>query len=113
MNDFDNAAALSCSVNSTRQHRGEEHQPARELLEQIERHLKTRLGNELNRMPRSDPGMDEDFTRLRTHYKNICRYRELLATSLTSAESEFVERRLAEEHFAVEALMSAVARPCD
>lgn len=60
-----------------------------------------------------NPAMDEDFIRLRTHYNNICRYRELKATTLTSSESEFIERRLMEENFALEALMSAVVQQYD
>jgi hypothetical protein len=113
MNGFDDAATPLRTANRTRRDQGKEYQPARDLLEQVEEHLKSRHGDELSRMLPKGAGMDENFARLRTHYNNIFRYRELRATLLTSAESEFVERRLAEEHFALEALMSAAAQPCD
>jgi hypothetical protein len=38
---------------------------------------------------------------LRTHQLNIARYQRLLKFNLTKAETNFLERRLAEERFAV------------
>jgi hypothetical protein len=38
---------------------------------------------------------------LRTHQMNIDRYQNLLKTKLSEAEVNFLERRLAEERFAV------------
>ena len=48
--------------------------------------------------------VDESFARLRTHRSNIQRYRQLLETSLTDLEREFIAKRLAEEQSAVEGL---------
>jgi hypothetical protein len=48
--------------------------------------------------------VDENFVRLRTHRGNIQRYRQLLETSLTDLEREFIAKRLAEEQSAIEAL---------
>jgi hypothetical protein len=50
--------------------------------------------------------IDENTTRLRTHRKNMSRYRRLLKTPLTDLEREFLERRLVEEQSALEALAS-------
>jgi hypothetical protein len=38
---------------------------------------------------------------LRTHQMNIDRYQKLLKTNVNKAETNFLERRLAEERFAV------------
>jgi hypothetical protein len=38
---------------------------------------------------------------LRTHQMNIDRYQKLLKTNVNKAEANFLERRLAEERFAV------------
>jgi hypothetical protein len=43
--------------------------------------------------------MDEKFARLRTHERNIDRYQRLLNTKLNDIETQFLERRLSEEHF--------------
>jgi len=51
--------------------------------------------------------IDENIARLRTYRNNISRYRRLLKTALTDLEREFLERRLAEEQLAFEALVSA------
>ena len=51
---------------------------------------------------------DEAFARLRTHRSNIQRYRQLLETSLTDHERQFVTRRLAEEQSAIEKLSATV-----
>ena len=40
--------------------------------------------------------VDEKFVRLRTHRGNIQRYRQLLETSLTDLEREFIAKRLIE-----------------
>ncbi|MCK1641208.1 hypothetical protein IVA95_27340 [Bradyrhizobium sp. 157] len=52
--------------------------------------------------------MDENFARLRTHRSNIQRYRQLLETSLTVLEREFIAKRLAEEQSAIEALSATM-----
>jgi hypothetical protein len=41
---------------------------------------------------------------LRTHHMNIDRYQNLLKTKLSEVEVNFLERRLAEERFAVATL---------
>lgn len=48
--------------------------------------------------------MVENLARLRVHRNNIHRYRRLLGTSLTELERDYVERRLAEERSAIDAL---------
>ncbi|WP_426611184.1 hypothetical protein [Bradyrhizobium sp. McL0616] len=48
--------------------------------------------------------LDEDFARSRAHRNNIGRYQRLLRTTLSELEREFLERRLAEERTALEAL---------
>ncbi|OKO83714.1 hypothetical protein [Bradyrhizobium sp. AS23.2] len=50
--------------------------------------------------------LDEDFARIRAHRNNIHRYRRLLNTRLSDLERQFIERRLAEEQTALEALAS-------
>jgi hypothetical protein len=45
--------------------------------------------------------MDERIARLRTHEKNIERYRDLLKTKLNEVELQYLERRLSEERFAI------------
>jgi hypothetical protein len=47
---------------------------------------------------------DQQLARLRAHRNNILRYRNLLQTSLTELEREFVEKRLGEEQSALENL---------
>jgi hypothetical protein len=46
----------------------------------------------------------ENFVRLRTHRNNIQRYRELLETTLTVFERQYIERQLSEEQLAIETL---------
>ena len=46
----------------------------------------------------------EQLARLRAHRNNIRRYRGLLKTILTDLERAFIERRLAEEQSAFQAL---------
>jgi hypothetical protein len=50
----------------------------------------------------------EAFARLRTHRSNIERYRQLLETSLTDLEREFIAKRLAEEQSVIETLSATV-----
>lgn len=47
---------------------------------------------------------DEDLALLRTHHKNIQRYRQLLETSLTEFEREYIAKRLLEEQSAIKTL---------
>jgi fructose-specific component phosphotransferase system IIB-like protein len=46
----------------------------------------------------------EGFVRLQTHRSNVLRYRQLLETTLTDSERQFIERRLSEEQSAIESL---------
>ena len=48
--------------------------------------------------------IDQQLARLRAHHRNIQRYRNLLRTSLTELEREFVEKRLTEEQSNLESL---------
>ena len=48
--------------------------------------------------------LDLDLARIRTHRNNLSRYRRLLKTKLSDLERQFIERRLAEEQAALEAL---------
>lgn len=48
--------------------------------------------------------LDEELARIRAHRNNIHRYRRLLGTKLSDLERQFIERRLAEEQTALEAL---------
>jgi hypothetical protein len=50
---------------------------------------------------------DENLALLRTHRNNIIRYRRLLKTKLTETERQFIERRLAEEKFALDAFVAS------
>ncbi|WP_083519707.1 hypothetical protein [Bradyrhizobium jicamae] len=52
--------------------------------------------------------IDQQLARLRTHHRNIQRYRNLLQTSLTELEREFVEKRLTEEQSNLECLASLI-----
>ena len=45
----------------------------------------------------------------RAHRNNIQRYRQLLQTSLTEFERQFVERRLNEEQLKLEILVSSIS----
>ncbi|WFU79152.1 hypothetical protein QA645_32165 [Bradyrhizobium sp. CIAT3101] len=104
MIDQDKASTLAL-------HQNQAQQPIQELLERVRRHLTTRVGEGRERIPVRDARIDEGTMRLCAHYNNIRRYRDIQTTSLTRAESEFVERRLAEERFAIENLISATAPP--
>ena len=51
--------------------------------------------------------IDQQLARLRTHRNNIQRYRNLLQTSLTELERQFVEKRLIEEQSNLESLANS------
>ena len=51
--------------------------------------------------------IDLQLARLRTHRCNIQRYRNLLQTSLTELERQFVEKRLTEEQSSLESLAAS------
>lgn len=51
---------------------------------------------------------EEALTRLRTHHKNVQRYRQLLETSLTEFEREYIGKRLSEEQAAIEVLSANI-----
>jgi len=55
--------------------------------------------------------IDQQLARLRAHRRNIQRYRNLLQTSLTTLEREFVEKRLIEEQSNLESLASLTRQP--
>ena len=52
--------------------------------------------------------IDQQLARLRTHRSNIQRYRNLLQTSLTELERQFVEKRLTEEQTNLESLAASL-----
>lgn len=52
--------------------------------------------------------IDQQLTRLRTHRSNIQRYRNLLQTSLTELERQFVQRRLTEEQSNLERVVTSL-----
>ena len=49
---------------------------------------------------------DENLARIRTHRNNIHRYRGLLRTKLSDLEREFIEKRMASEQIALDALVA-------
>ena len=51
--------------------------------------------------------MEETFALLRTHHKDVQRYRRLLQTHLTDFEREYIGCRLREEQLAIKMLSSA------
>jgi hypothetical protein len=51
--------------------------------------------------------IEQQLARVRTHRSNIQRYRNLLQTSLTELERQFVEKRLAEEQLNLESLAAS------
>jgi hypothetical protein len=51
---------------------------------------------------------DQHLARLRAHRSNIQRYRNLLQTSLTELERQFVQRRLTEEQSNLETLATSL-----
>ena len=54
--------------------------------------------------------IDLQLARLRTHRCNIQRYRNLLQTSLTELERQFVEKRLTEERSNLESVTASLRR---
>jgi hypothetical protein len=50
---------------------------------------------------------EENLALLRTHYKNVQRYRQLLETRLTDFEREYIGKRLLEEQLAIETLSAS------
>jgi hypothetical protein len=53
--------------------------------------------------------MNGRTVRLRAHHQNIERYQSLLKTELGEVELQYLERRLAEERFAIEMLIDPSA----
>jgi hypothetical protein len=51
---------------------------------------------------------DQQLARLRTHRSNIQRYRNLLQTSLTELERQFIQKRLTEEQSNLESLATSL-----
>ena len=51
--------------------------------------------------------IDEKLARLRSYRNSISRYNRLLKTDLTELERRFIEKRVAEERSAMEALVGA------
>ena len=54
--------------------------------------------------------IDQQLAQLRTHRSNIQRYRNLLKTSLTELERQFVQKRLTEEQSNLESLATSPPR---
>jgi hypothetical protein len=52
--------------------------------------------------------IDQQLARLRAHRTNIQRYRNLLQTSLTDLERQFVQNRLTEEQSNLESLANSL-----
>lgn len=52
--------------------------------------------------------IDQHLARLRAHRSNIQRYRNLLQTSLTELERQFVEKRLSEEQSNLESVANSL-----
>ena len=53
--------------------------------------------------------IDQQLVRLRTHRRNIQRYRNLLQTSLTDLERQFIQKRLTEEQSNLESLANSLS----
>jgi hypothetical protein len=49
---------------------------------------------------------EANLARIRTHRNNIHRYRGLLRTKLSDLEREFIEKRMADEQTALDALVA-------
>jgi hypothetical protein len=49
---------------------------------------------------------EQNLARIRTHRNNIHRYRRLLLTELSDLERDFIDRRMAEEQAALDALVA-------
>lgn len=54
--------------------------------------------------------IDRQLARLRAHRSNIQRYRNLLQTSLTELERQFVEKRLNEEQSNLESVANSLPK---
>jgi len=54
--------------------------------------------------------IDRQLARLRAHRSNIQRYRNLLQTSLTELERQFVEKRLTEEQSNLESIANSLPK---
>ena len=54
--------------------------------------------------------IDQQLAQLRTHRSNIQRYRNLLKTSLTELERQFVQKRLTEEQSNLESLTNSASQ---
>jgi hypothetical protein len=53
---------------------------------------------------------DQQLARVRAHRSNIQRYRNLLQSSLTELERQFVEKRLTEEQTNLESLSTSLPK---
>jgi hypothetical protein len=49
---------------------------------------------------------EENLARIRTRRNNIHRYRRLLRTELSDLERDFIEKRMADEQAAIDALIA-------
>ena len=49
---------------------------------------------------------EQNLARIRTHRNNIYRYRRLLRTELSDLERDFIDKRMAREQAALEALIA-------
>ena len=49
---------------------------------------------------------EQNLARIRTHRNNIQRYRTLLRTKLSDLERDFIDRRMADEQVALDALVA-------
>jgi hypothetical protein len=49
---------------------------------------------------------EQNLARIRTHRNNIYRYRRLLRTELSDLERDFIDKRMAREQAALEALVA-------
>jgi hypothetical protein len=49
---------------------------------------------------------EQNLTRIRSHRNNIHRYRRLLRTELSDLERDFIDRRMADEQAALDALVA-------
>ena len=49
---------------------------------------------------------EQNLARIRTHRNNIYRYRRLLRTELSDLERDFIDKRMAHEQAALEALVA-------
>jgi hypothetical protein len=52
--------------------------------------------------------INQQLARLRTHHSNIQHYRNLLQTSLTELERQFIQKRLTEEQSNLESLQTSL-----